>query len=61
MSEPIEVTNNELTFPLGNQSFKVRREAWPVSKLKLDPANPRLGFALRAAGLRAIRAEVWAW
>lgn len=36
-----------LTFRLGNADFAVTREAWPVDKLKLDPANPRLGYLLR--------------
>lgn len=40
----------EITIRLGNKDFPVMREAWPVSKLKLDPKNPRLGYALRKTG-----------
>lgn len=36
-----------LTFRLGNADFEVKRELWPIDKLKLDPKNQRLGYLLR--------------
>ena len=36
-----------ITVRLGNADFDVKRERWPVGKLKLDPRNPRLGYLLR--------------
>jgi hypothetical protein len=38
---------NVLKFRLGNADFEVTRDLWPVEKLKLDPANQRLGYLLR--------------
>jgi hypothetical protein len=43
----------EITIRLGNQDFTVRREAWDIEDLKLDPENPRLGYAIRKAGMAA--------
>src|SRR2546428_4749310 len=49
---------SKITIRLGNRDFTVRREEWPVSKLKLDPANQRLQYALRKAGLAATDREL---
>ncbi|MCG3145311.1 MAG: hypothetical protein HONDAALG_02900 [Gammaproteobacteria bacterium] len=50
MAEQIEQAGNNgsvLTFRLGNADFSVKRELWPVEKLRLDPNNQRLGYLLR--------------
>lgn len=36
-----------ISFPLGGEIVKIKRELWKVSELKLDPANQRLGYVLR--------------
>jgi hypothetical protein len=36
-----------MTFPLAGKEFKVTRDLWDVSDLKLDPKNQRLGYMLR--------------
>src|SRR5437879_2580928 len=46
-------SGSTITIKLGNQDFDVRRELWPVDKLKLDPSNPRLQYALRRTGMAA--------
>src|SRR2546425_9045199 len=49
---------NAITIRLGNQDFTVRRELWAVSKLKLDPTNPRMQFALRKTAMAASDREL---
>jgi|GEM_PF-1628515 len=54
-----------LSFPLDNRTFTVKREIWKVSDLKLDPANPRLGYVLRMtkkgqmSGDKDLHAIIW--
>lgn len=39
-----------LSFRLGNADFTVNRTRQPIGELKLDPANPRLGYLLSKKG-----------
>jgi hypothetical protein len=49
---------NIITIRLAHKNFLVSREAWTINRLKLDPANPRLGYQLRGIGAAASDAEL---
>src|SRR5206468_9835190 len=54
----VDASGSKVTIRLGNEDFTVRRELWPVGKLRLDPGNQRLQYALRKFGLAATDEEL---